>query len=114
MGIPITESLLETGNEHSANQLYANKTLLERTLQPAEAPLALCVSGPHPSRPLFPQGRALPRLVPAPLPPSPGALDLWGHHLLGESSPRQVGKKSGVPKEERGVWGSQGGGKDIL
>ena len=31
-----------------------------------------------------------------------------------ESIPRQVDKKSGVPKEERGVWGSQGGGKDIL
>ena len=25
-----------------------------------------------------------------------------------ESIPRQVGKKSGVPKEERGVWASQG------
>ena len=29
-----------------------------------------------------------------------------------ESVPRQVDKKSGVPKEERGVWDSQGGGKD--
>ena len=28
-----------------------------------------------------------------------------------ESIPRQVDKKSRVPKEERGVWGSQGGGK---
>ena len=25
-----------------------------------------------------------------------------------ESIPRQVDKKSGVPKEEKGVWGSQG------
>ena len=31
-----------------------------------------------------------------------------------ESIPRQVDKKSGVPEEERGVWNSQGGGKDIL
>ena len=29
-----------------------------------------------------------------------------------ESIPRQVDKKSGVPKEERGVWNFQGGGKD--
>ena len=26
-----------------------------------------------------------------------------------ESIPRQVDKKSGVPEEEKGVWGSQGG-----
>ena len=31
-----------------------------------------------------------------------------------ESIPRQVDKKSRVPKEEKGVWGSQGGGKDKL
>ena len=31
-----------------------------------------------------------------------------------ESIPRQVDKKSGVPKEKKGVWGSQGGGKDKL
>ena len=31
---------------------------------------------------------------------------------LKESIPRQVDKKSGVPKEERGVWGSQVGGND--
>ena len=29
-----------------------------------------------------------------------------------ESIPRQVDKKSGVPEEDRGVWNSQGGGKD--
>ena len=29
-----------------------------------------------------------------------------------ESISRQVDKKTGVPKEEKGVWGSQGGGKD--
>ena len=29
-----------------------------------------------------------------------------------ESVPRQVDKKSRVPEEERGVWDSQGGGKD--
>ena len=28
-----------------------------------------------------------------------------------ESIPRQVDKKSGVPKEEKGIWNSQGGGK---
>ena len=32
--------------------------------------------------------------------------------LLRELTPRQVDKKSRVPKEERGVWNSQGGGKD--
>ena len=26
-----------------------------------------------------------------------------------ESIPRQVDKKSGVPEEEKGIWGSQGG-----
>ena len=29
--------------------------------------------------------------------------------LLRESIPRQVGKKSGAPEEEKGIWGSQGG-----
>ena len=29
-----------------------------------------------------------------------------------ESTPRQFDKKSGVLEEERGVWNSQGGGKD--
>ena len=28
-----------------------------------------------------------------------------------ESIPRQVDKKPGVPKEEKGIWNSQGGGK---
>ena len=28
--------------------------------------------------------------------------------LLRESIPRQVDRKSGVPEEEKGVWGSQG------
>ena len=32
--------------------------------------------------------------------------------ILRESIPRQVDKKSGVPKEERGIWVSQVGGKD--
>ena len=32
--------------------------------------------------------------------------------LVRESIPRQVDEKSGVPEEERGVWGSQGEGKD--
>ena len=31
-----------------------------------------------------------------------------------ESIPRQVDKKSGAPEEQKGVWGSQGGGKDKL
>ena len=35
----------------------------------------------------------------------------WG---MRESIPRQVDKKPGVPKEERGVWNSQGEGKDKL
>ena len=30
-----------------------------------------------------------------------------------ESIPRQTDKKSGVPEEERGVWGSGGGDKDL-
>ena len=30
-----------------------------------------------------------------------------------ESIPRQVDKKSGVPKEKKGVWGSQGGGRGL-
>ena len=30
-----------------------------------------------------------------------------------ESVPRQVDKKSGVPKEEKGVQGSQGGDRDL-
>ena len=29
-----------------------------------------------------------------------------------ESIPGQIDKKSGVSEEEKGVWGSQGGGKD--
>ena len=33
---------------------------------------------------------------------------------LRESVSRQVDKKSGVPKEEIGVWSSQGGEKDTL
>ena len=30
-----------------------------------------------------------------------------------ESIPKQVDKKSGVPKEEKGVWGSQGGDRGL-
>ena len=30
-----------------------------------------------------------------------------------ESIPRQVDKKSGVPEEEKGVWGSQGGDRGL-
>ena len=30
-----------------------------------------------------------------------------------ESIPRQVDKKSGVPEEEGGVWGSQGGDRGL-
>ena len=33
--------------------------------------------------------------------------------VLRESIPRQVDKKSGVPKEEKGVWDSQGGGRGL-
>ena len=33
--------------------------------------------------------------------------------LVRESIPRQIDKKFRVPKEENGVWGLQGGGKDI-
>ena len=36
------------------------------------------------------------------------------YKLLRESIPRQVDKKSEVPKEEKGVWNSQGGGKNKL
>ena len=32
--------------------------------------------------------------------------------MVRESIPGQVEKKSGVPEEEKGVWNSQGGGKD--
>ena len=31
-----------------------------------------------------------------------------------ESIPRQTGKKSRVPEEQKAVWNSQGGGKDKL
>ena len=30
-----------------------------------------------------------------------------------ELIPRQVDKKSRVPKEEKGIWGSQGGDRDL-
>ena len=30
-----------------------------------------------------------------------------------ESIPRQVDKKSGVPEEEKGVWGTQGGDRGL-
>ena len=33
----------------------------------------------------------------------------WVAIPLRESIPRQVDKKSGVPREEKGVWGSQNG-----
>ena len=36
------------------------------------------------------------------------------YNLLRESIPRQVDKKPGVPKEEKGVWNYQGGGKNKL
>ena len=49
------------------------------------------------------------------MPPSLGNIILlkekWG---MRESIPRQVDKKSEVPKEERWVWNSQGEGKDKL
>ena len=32
---------------------------------------------------------------------------------LRESIPRQVDKKSGVPKEKKGVWGSQSRGRGL-
>ena len=45
---------------------------------------------------------------------------MWGFHdiinaelLMRESVPRQVDKKSGVPKEEKGIWGSQGGDRGL-
>jgi len=31
----------------------------------------------------------------------------------GESIPRQTDKKSGVPEEKNGVWGSQGGDRGL-
>ena len=33
--------------------------------------------------------------------------------ILRESVTRQVDKKSGVPEEEKGVWGSQGGDRGL-
>jgi len=41
-----------------------------------------------------------------------GALTLWRtpsvwYEMVRKPIPRQVDKKSGVPEEERGVWGSQ-------
>ena len=33
--------------------------------------------------------------------------------MVRKSSPRQVDKKSGVPEEERGVWGSRRGDKGL-
>ena len=47
-----------------------------------------------------------------------GALPLWRvpsvwYEVVKESIPRQVDKKSGVPEEERGVWGSQRGDKGL-
>ena len=33
--------------------------------------------------------------------------------FFSESIPRQVDKKSRVPEEEKGVWGSQGGDKGL-
>ena len=46
-------------------------------------------------------------------------ITIWvkGERLSGvywESISRQIDKKSGVPKEERGVWSSKGGEKDKL
>ena len=35
------------------------------------------------------------------------------HLLVRELIPRQVDKKSRVPKEEKGIWGSQGGDRDL-
>ena len=37
--------------------------------------------------------------------------DLFSPKPVRKSISRQVDKKLGVPKEEKGVWGSQGGGK---
>ena len=42
-----------------------------------------------------------------------GALTLWRKHsvwyeMVIKPITRQVDKKSGVPEEEKGVWGSQG------
>ena len=47
--------------------------------------------------------------------PQSGPLSACPHHpgqVLRESIPRQVEKKSRVPEEEKGVWGSQAGEKD--
>ena len=44
-----------------------------------------------------------------------GCFSYWASQvaLVGESIPRQVDKKSGVPKEEKGVCGSQGGDRGL-
>ena len=45
-----------------------------------------------------------------PLPCDRGQLPpFWNALNMRESTPRKVDKKSGVPEEEKGVWGSQGG-----
>ena len=64
-------------------------------------------------KPANPEPSAFPLLHRVPL---FGPLSTCPHHpgqVLRESIPREVDKKSGVPEEEKkGVWGSQGGGKD--
>ena len=47
-----------------------------------------------------------------------GALTLWRtpsvwYEMVRKSIPRQVDKKSAVPVEERGVWGSQRGDRGL-
>ena len=49
------------------------------------------------------------------LPYTAGQDEKWKSHLgMRESIPRQVDQKARVPKEKKGIWGSQGGGKDKL
>ena len=85
-----------------------------RCSSPAACPLH---SSPAPVQP-----GAYSSLIPYPTPPGQGKLSPAAilqvrqarGALVRESIPRQVDEKSGVPEEERGVWGSQGGGKDKL
>ena len=39
--------------------------------------------------------------------------DFMKYVVSRESIPRQVDKKSGVPEEEKGVWGSQNGDRGL-
>ena len=47
------------------------------------------------------------------MPLSLGNIILKEKRGMRESFPRQVDKKSGVPKEEKGVWGSQEGDRGL-